>query len=256
MSTTNTTLTKWDLPIPVRLSSGGKHDLERWAVNHFETRVSPGLFTELDLPGPYVQLAVGESQCTVGREVTSGAQTVNYKIGKKSDDEIKHTLLHEMGHCLGVAHEHYHSQFPWDIPTTPNQYVNVQQKHCTTRSWVLYSNSTIHFQQHLTRTSMNRRSNQCKDLTTFCDLSSIMMYGALLKILLANPQHFPMTVNLRYSPSQHQELSASDVEGIRSLYGLDLIGAEIKVRTERSRLAVAESMSRAATAVSGAVNSV
>jgi hypothetical protein len=128
MSVTNTTVKLWKLPIPVAFSRIS--EFEQVCIRYYNQRLGETFFVTRDEADQehqhYIYLEGGApSKCSIGYRGGGRAgefkQTVGYNLQKKEKElqgedlafKVQHTILHELGHCIGLEHEQFHTSIPW-----------------------------------------------------------------------------------------------------------------------------------------------
>ena len=170
----------WGTTVPYVAADG-------WAADHigrFNKAVRKNIFVPRTNETNYVEFTTGggHAACVIGRK--GGKQTLAY-------NQTPESILHEMGHCLGLGHENFHSRWPARAILTAT------------------TNRSIHADAF--RLNMKKYT----DLGSF-DRESIMLYGpAAFKI---TDEEYMQVAKFRYA--KNTQLSPLDVLAIRQLYAL------------------------------------
>ena len=134
--------------------------------------------------GSYVEFATGggHASCVIGKK--GGVQKLTYS-------QTPESIIHEMGHCLGLGHENFHTRWPAKaLLTAP-------------------TNTSIHAE------AFRRNMTKYTDLGSF-DRQSVMLYGPSA-FHISDQQYLTVA---KFPFAKNTSLSQLDILAIRQLYAL------------------------------------
>lgn len=164
------------------------------AIGFLNTHVGFNLFApKQESDTQYVQFEVGsQSESRIGRQTTN-TQKILVKATTGTVNE--RGIIHEMCHCLGLEHEHFHPSYPFG--NDPNNLPDSIK-------------SKLQFPAQQAPLIVTKRS-QCQAVNgSICDFNSIMMYGLWGDI---NIQGFT-----KQTTPVNNYMSQADVAALKHLY--------------------------------------
>ena len=179
------------------------------AIQDLNKHVNFMLFTEKEQTDHhYAEFLIGEqSESPIGCQ-EDGPQQIRIK-SIKSEDPMdpatvsEHTILHEMCHCIGLEHEHFHPDYPFGENVD-----DLRQE--------IKDSKILPFPDSQVPRIIETRKKCEKVGNTNCDFNSVMMYGNWGKIEFGNDK-FGKKFQ-KYASEVEDHLSKDDVAAIKSLY--------------------------------------